>query len=108
MISQISFHPGTSIKRAAASVLKTLQTPAMASEGFHWLESTMYEHEVNLLQRFLVDTGCAGGSWVFCPAASAHGANDGFSLTSAWLLDVADCVLNMLYIDQLSVACLDR
>ena len=56
----------------------------MSSEGFRWLESTMYEHEVNLMQRFLVDTGCAGGSWVFCVAASHHSANDGFTMSSMY------------------------
>lgn len=50
-----------SVKKAAGAVRQALQKDALRQQGYTWIDMEQYEHEVNVLQRFLVDTSVSGG-----------------------------------------------
>lgn len=54
--------PGASVKKAAGAVRQALQRDALRQQGYTWIDLEQYEHEVNVLQRFLVDTSVSGGA----------------------------------------------
>ena len=56
---QLHFPPGTSIKKVARLVHASKS--AVEAAGFEWDHADMHEHEVNLLQRYLVDTLLSSG-----------------------------------------------
>lgn len=58
---QVMLAPGTSVKKAAGAVRQALQKDALRQQGYTWIDIEQYEHEVNVLQRFLVDTSVSGG-----------------------------------------------
>lgn len=58
---QVVLAPGTSVKKAAGAVRQALQKDALRQQGYAWIDMEQYEHEVNVLQRFLVDTSVSGG-----------------------------------------------
>ena len=60
--AQLFLAPGASTKKAAAAVGKALAAGALRHSGWTWGDVAAYEAEVNLLQRFLVDTGLASGA----------------------------------------------
>ena len=49
------------VKKAAGAVRQALQKDALRQQGYTWADTEQYEHEVNVLQRFLVDTSVSGG-----------------------------------------------
>lgn len=53
---------GMNVKKAAGAVKQSLQKDSLRQQGFTWLDVDQYEHEVNALQRFLVDTAVSGGT----------------------------------------------
>ena len=57
---QISFKPGTSVKKAAAAVHKMASGNELKGH-LTWSARTQFEHEVASLQRFLVDASVSGG-----------------------------------------------
>lgn len=59
---QVVLAPGTNVKKVAGAVKQALQKDSLRQQGFTWLDVEQYEHEVNLLQRFLVDTAVSGGN----------------------------------------------
>lgn len=63
---QVLLAPGMSVKKAAGAVKQALQKDILKQQGFTWLDLEQYEHEVNVLQRFLVDTSVSGGQPCFC------------------------------------------
>ncbi|DBA67150.1 TPA: hypothetical protein ACH3X2_001471 [Trebouxia sp. C0005] len=63
---------GMNVKKAAGAVRQALQKDSLRPQGFTWLDLEQYEHEVNALQRFLVDTAVSGGSWIHVPTAAAQ------------------------------------
>ncbi|KAL0056285.1 hypothetical protein WJX82_009537 [Trebouxia sp. C0006] len=63
---------GMNVKKAAGAVKQALQKDSLRQQGFTWLDLDQYEHEVNALQRFLVDTAVSGGSWIHVPPAAAQ------------------------------------
>ena len=56
--------PGASVKKAAGALRQALQKDALRQQGYTWIDTEQYEHEVNLLQRFLVDTSVSGGGYI--------------------------------------------
>ena len=63
---QVMLAPGTGVKKAAGGVRQALQKDGLRQQGYTWADTEQYEHEVNVLQRFLVDTSVSGGtSWHF-------------------------------------------
>lgn len=60
---QLSFPVGTSIKKAGRDLHATKS--AVEEAGFLWEHADMHEHEVNLLQRFLVDCSVSSGECLF-------------------------------------------
>ena len=58
---QVVLAPGMSVKKGAGAVKQALQKDTLRQQGFTWLDMEQYEHEVNVLQRFLVDTSVSGG-----------------------------------------------
>lgn len=61
MCMQLSFPPGTSIKKVARLVHSCKSN--VEAGGFEWEHADMHEHEVNILQRFLVDTLLSSGKY---------------------------------------------
>lgn len=60
---QVVLAPGASVKKAAGAVRQSLQKDALRQQGYTWTDTEQYEHEVNVLQRFLVDTSVSGGGY---------------------------------------------
>lgn len=58
---QIQFKPGTSIKKAAAAISAIVSKNGLRARNILWQDKAQYEHEVNILQRFLVDASVSGG-----------------------------------------------
>lgn len=50
------------MKKAAGALRQALQRDALRQQGYTWIDLEQYEHEVNVLQRFLVDTSVSGGA----------------------------------------------
>ena len=65
---QVMLAPGASVKKAAGALRQALQKDALRQQGYTWIDTEQYEHEVNVLQRFLVDTSVSGGGFAstFC------------------------------------------
>lgn len=73
---QVLLAPGASVKKAAGAVKQAIQKGSLQQLGYSWADPDQYEHEVNILQRFLVDTSVSGGTayklisrdvtWSFC------------------------------------------
>ena len=61
-MAQVVLAPGVSVKKVAGAVKQVLQKDSLRQQGFTWLDVEQYEHEVNVLQRFLVDTAVSGGT----------------------------------------------
>ena len=61
-LAQVLLAAGMSVKKAAGAVKQALQKDSLRQQGFTWLDLEQYEHEVNALQRFLVDTAVSGGT----------------------------------------------
>lgn len=57
--------PGASVKKAAGALRQALQKDGLRQQGYTWKDTEQYEHEVNVLQRFLVDTSVSGGGCAF-------------------------------------------
>ena len=51
-----------SVKKAAAAVKQVVQKDSLKSQGLTWVDLEQYEHEVNVLQRFLGDTAVSVGT----------------------------------------------
>ena len=64
---------GGNTRRAAAAVLRAMAGAEARAAGLTWRDSTIYESEVNPLQRLLVDVPLSGGAWITIPPASAAG-----------------------------------
>lgn len=65
---KIVLAPGGSVRRAGTQILRAITNrPGLRNQGFVWRDQTMYEHEVNPLQRFLADLPCSGGAWLVVP-----------------------------------------
>ena len=60
---QLSFPVGTSIKKAGRDVHGT--KAVVQEAGYFWDHADMHEHEVNLLQRFLVDSSVSSGGFLY-------------------------------------------
>lgn len=60
-VAQVLLAAGMNVKKAAGAVRQALQKDSLRPQGFTWLDLEQYEHEVNALQRFLVDTAVSGG-----------------------------------------------
>lgn len=58
---QVALAPGASVKKAAGAVRQALQKDGLRQQGYTWVDTEQYEHEVNALQRFLVDSSVSGG-----------------------------------------------
>ena len=58
---QVTLKPGASVKRAA-SALHKLASGNELKGHLTWTDRNQYEHEVNSLQRFLVDASVSGGT----------------------------------------------
>lgn len=58
---QVLLAPGASVKKAAGAVKQAIQKGSLQQLGYSWADPDQYEHEVNILQRFLVDTSVSGG-----------------------------------------------
>ncbi|KAL3139857.1 hypothetical protein ABBQ38_004153 [Trebouxia sp. C0009 RCD-2024] len=69
---KVMLAPGASVKKAAGALRQALQKDGLRQQGYTWVDTEQYEHEVNVLQRFLVDTSVSGGSWLHVPPASPH------------------------------------
>ena len=54
--------PGASVKKAAGALRQALQRDTLRQQGYTWIDMEQYENEVNVLQRFLVDTSVSGGA----------------------------------------------
>ena len=65
-LAQVLLAAGMSVKKAAGAVKQALQKDSLRQQGFTWLDLEQYEHEVNALQRFLVDTAVSGGTQLPC------------------------------------------
>lgn len=50
------------MKKAAGALRQALQRDVLRQHGYTWIDLEQYEHEVNVLQRFLVDTSVSGGA----------------------------------------------
>jgi len=61
-VAQVLLAAGMNVKKAAGVVKQALQKDSLRQQGFTWLDLDQYEHEVNALQRFLVDTAVSGGT----------------------------------------------
>jgi len=61
-VAQVLLAAGMNVKKAAGAVKQALQKDSLRQQGFTWLDLDQYEHEVNALQRFLVDTAVSGGT----------------------------------------------
>ena len=60
---QVVLAPGMNVKKAAGAVRQALQKDGLRQQGYSWIDTEQYEHEVNVLQRFLVDTSISGGAF---------------------------------------------
>ena len=58
---QFYFKPGTNVKKAAASISSIANKNALRPHNLLWQDKAQFEHEVGLLQRFLVDAPVSGG-----------------------------------------------
>lgn len=58
---QLYFPVGTSIKKVGREVYAA--KAAVEEAGYSWDHADMHEHEVNLLQRFLVDCSVSSGGF---------------------------------------------
>jgi DNA polymerase delta subunit 1 len=75
---KIILAPGGSARRAGAQVLRAITNrPGLRTHGYVWKDQTMYEHEVNPLQRVLADLPCSGGSWLLIPPSSSGAGGGG-------------------------------
>ncbi|KAK9810365.1 hypothetical protein WJX72_009511 [[Myrmecia] bisecta] len=69
--------PGGNAKKTAAHVANVAKKGQLRAQGFNWRDTTQYEHEVNPLQRFLVDASISGGAWLhIAPHDPAQGTPD--------------------------------
>ena len=68
---QILFAPGTNVKRAATALAGVQSRGDLRGHNLVWQDKTQYEHEVNPLQRFLVDASLSGGAHVHRSLASS-------------------------------------
>jgi hypothetical protein len=59
---QLLFAPGTNMKRMATAVAAVAARGDLRGSNLIWQDKTQYEHEVNPLQRFLVDASLSGGA----------------------------------------------
>ncbi|KAK9916419.1 hypothetical protein WJX75_002409 [Coccomyxa subellipsoidea] len=64
---QFFFKPGTNVKKAAASISSIANKNALRPHNLLWQDKAQFEHEVGLLQRFLVDAPVSGGAWMHLP-----------------------------------------
>jgi DNA polymerase delta subunit 1 len=75
--------PGGNVRRAGSQVLRSITNrPGLRSQGFVWKDQTIYEHEVNPLQRFLADLPCSGGAWLLIPPLNSSGGGSGGAVTT--------------------------
>ena len=58
---QATLKPGTSVKRVASPVSKWIESKHTGQSAWTFHDTELYEHEVNPLQRFLVDSSISGG-----------------------------------------------
>lgn len=57
------------MRKAGTNLGGALSSGRLRSAGLGWRDLSVYEGEVNTLQRFLADVPVSGGAWVFLPAA---------------------------------------
>lgn len=69
-VLQVSLAAGASVKKAAGAVKTIIQKGSLQQVGYSWADPDQYEHEVNILQRFLVDTSLSGGMPIHCTPTS--------------------------------------
>ena len=74
------------MKKAAGAVRQALQKDALRQQGYTWIDMEQYEHEVNVLQRFLVDTSVSGGVLLNCLKTS-----NSVVLTAMQLIECLQC-----------------
>ena len=58
---QAALRPGTSVKRVAGPVSKWIDSRHTGQSAWTFHDTELYEHEINPLQRFLVDSSISGG-----------------------------------------------
>ena len=58
---QATLRQGTSVKRVASPVSKWIESRHTGQSAWTFHDTELYEHEVNPLQRFLVDSSISGG-----------------------------------------------
>ncbi len=64
---QFHFRTGANVKKAAASIATLAAKDRLRPHNFLWQDKAQFEHEVSLLQRFLVDAPISGGAHNLSP-----------------------------------------
>ncbi|KAK9805765.1 hypothetical protein WJX73_007272 [Symbiochloris irregularis] len=67
---KLSFQRGANMRKAAGIVQKAALSAC--SRPWLWTDTSLHEHEVSLLQRFLTDTSLSGGAWMCVTLQSAE------------------------------------
>eukprot|EP00887_Chlorella_sp_A99_P005178 scaffold1.g5178.t1 len=62
---KLCLHPGGSVRKASAALAQAIARSRLPELGLVWRDPTVYEAEVNPLQRFLVDVPVSGGAWLY-------------------------------------------
>lgn len=87
LMLRLEFDPGTSLRRAAPALARSLASSGLLEAGWDFGAGTLYESEIAPLQRFLADVPVSGEG-VRAPRRSGHGS---LSVCRAWLPRRAIC-----------------
>ncbi|KAL4859641.1 DNA polymerase delta catalytic subunit [Chlorella vulgaris] len=68
---KLSVAGDTSLRRVSTAVHAIMVSGNLRAKGLVWRDLTLYEAEVSLLQRLLVDVPLSGGAWLYVPSAAA-------------------------------------
>ncbi|KAI3433870.1 hypothetical protein D9Q98_003673 [Chlorella vulgaris] len=68
---KLSVAGDTSLRRVSTAVHAIIVSGNLRAKGLVWRDFTLYEAEVSLLQRLLVDVPLSGGAWLYVPSAAA-------------------------------------
>jgi hypothetical protein len=60
--AQFCLKPGANIRKAAGQVASLAGKNGLRAHGIVWQDKAQFEHDVNALQRFLVDASLSGGT----------------------------------------------
>jgi DNA polymerase delta subunit 1 len=67
-----AFLPASTCQAISSAVSSAVHLPPWPPlQGLVWRDFTLYEAEVSLLQRLLVDVPLSGGAWLYVPSAAA-------------------------------------